>query len=1853
MNELNLCFNHLTEIPDVHEWSPGLTVLDVSNNKLTTLPLDVVAVSIRKLNLSHNKFRTVPRCVCSFTSLQYLNISYNPDILSLPVEMGRLSNLNKFLIEGLRNLKDPPRSVQNDARECIRYLNSKLRSARKFYRMKLMLVGKQNRGKTTLVARLQGLDVGINQSTVGVDVSEWHYAGGLGKKKYQFSIWDFGGQEEYYATHQCFLSERSMYLLLWNVKHGEKGIAELKPWLDNIALRAPRSCVLIVGTHLDEVEEEERPMIDELLGKVAELASDYQNKLVIPEMLAVGLMNRLENIGTLREAIYNQASEYKGKGSIPVMGQEIPASYFKLNKELEKVQEEVHKGNKDPVMHVEQFKNLVQELKLPDICSDDELRTATLFLNEVGTILHYDDRSNRINELYFIDPQWLCKMMSEIVTVRERNPFVKNGILHSRDVPFLFRDPRFPWQYFERYLTLLDRFEIALPLDNRRILIPSMLPDERPVDADIPDDKLAPLYFRFIIFSSPTPPGFWSRLISRVMHTVPHVCQALDALADQPDDDPSDGRGEPEPESINSSITDEMSAQQVSISSPIQSPPNEVPFLLPNIKRFIVVEEYEEPLDLSQFKLRYWKEGVVYQGPDVSFAIESLKQSKVYIKTKKRDGIIIMSSPTGKGTKVFCQLVDIILSLIHEWYPGLEESISTKGVEQRVPCYECRKLGRANPFEFKIDQYMSLITSNRPQIECGYERDPNKNHKVALTDIMPDLLLQDLDAEFLLKADEIKYQEDQDSLLGEGGFGKVYRGKCRGKSVAIKKYLTRIEDAFNELRSEAKVLQKSHHPCLVCLVGVSVYPLMALVLEEAPMGSLERHLLKKSTPVPRLVMFRIAAQVAAALRFLHQHGIIFRDLKAANVLVWSLDEASLCHSKVTDFGIATHLSPVGVLGIQGTKGFIAPEVFFIGKKKGIYNHKADIFSFGMLLYQMIARRHPFHNVQPVKIDTKVVQGDRPSIVDTPMAETGYFYLTRLMERCWVDKPDERPETSDLIVQVSNVIFQSVMGIHPVRSRFSLRRGCAITPHDYAKANVTSQTNSELWICCDGSEGAELNIYNTNRMVKLSKNFIKENQVQCMCVCGDHVWVCSRVGIEYGVIDIFSMISRELVHNIRMRENAVSCITCSDTVVYLGTLEGYCFAFDMDIKAIQSNFCPKYRYISEHAIDGIIVTKKHVWVSHTRFMSFLNLDTLQLKHSYERSQRMDAFIGHLAMSTHEDKCIVWSSHLGGCTLSAWDAETETHLYDIDVREVLLKDVGIGDCSEHDAIMTCMTPAMDTVWVGMATGHILLFHKQELMIHVRPYVEFIRVLIPVPCEGPCQKEKCMVVSGAEGFQSPLPGYSAELLDKDEEPSFDKSGVMILWEAYSGETLRQMRTLQESPNYLNNHKTVARIVKNLHFKDDTHILEDLTKSEQETESEEAPLIEESLTPFCPDRSALTSITGPMESHSYEIDSQGLQEVMHGRHGQSQLTIQPPQLSTSTSYELQEKDTEIQRLTQQLQTINKELRDTKQQQIDVTRALQEDLHAKERQLQQLHRELEEKQQTQVALCQERDDIERNLHRQVLDLQQANVTLQQQIQQLQEQSHWVVRREEIEMTEEVLGKGSWGEVKVAKFRGLRVAAKCIHEVILSPYNMSIFTREMEIAARVRHPNLLQFIGATRVGTPIILSELMPTSLRQELEKSSLTSLQIIKIARDISAALNYLHLWQPHSILHRDVSSPNVLLEPSGRGTWKAKLSDYGSANLVQSISAGSVAPGNPFYAAPEAQYPDHHSPAMDVFSFGALLMEMILHQPPASKTADKMIQSETIQWPSMKSLVQRCISRESRNRPSISQVLIELEQM
>ena len=267
-----------------------------------------------------------------------------------------------------------------------------------------------------------------------------------------------------------------------------------------------------------------------------------------------------------------------------------------------------------------------------------------------------------------------------------------------------------------------------------------------------------------------------------------------------------------------------------------------------------------------------------------------------------------------------------------------------------------------------------------------------------------------------------------------------------------------------------------------------------------------------------------------------------------------------------------------------------------------------------------------------------------------------------------------------------------------------------------------------------------------------------------------------------------------------------------------------------------------------------------------------------------------------------------------------------------------------------------------------------------------------------------------------------------------------------------------------------------------------------------------------------------------------------------------------------------------------------------------------------------------------------------------------QQIEQLHSQlqynqPHWVVSKEEVIMTQEVLGGGAYGEVKVAIFRGLRVAAKSLHGIIISDYNQDVFYREMDIASRVRHPNLVQFIGATRVGTPIILTEIMRTSLYNELQKKALTRSQILGISCDVASALNYLHLWKPDPIIHRDISSPNVLLEPSVGDSFKAKVTDYGAANLQQ--RAMTFMPGNPAYASPESQSrdPKTQTPAMDVYSYSVLLMEMTLHRLPAMTVSEREQQASRILWPPISSLVQRCLKPNHHDRPTMIEILKELK--
>ena len=272
------------------------------------------------------------------------------------------------------------------------------------------------------------------------------------------------------------------------------------------------------------------------------------------------------------------------------------------------------------------------------------------------------------------------------------------------------------------------------------------------------------------------------------------------------------------------------------------------------------------------------------------------------------------------------------------------------------------------------------------------------------------------------------------------------------------------------------------------------------------------------------------------------------------------------------------------------------------------------------------------------------------------------------------------------------------------------------------------------------------------------------------------------------------------------------------------------------------------------------------------------------------------------------------------------------------------------------------------------------------------------------------------------------------------------------------------------------------------------------------------------------------------------------------------------------------------QARSICNELEERLQNEMLSTESLQQELSAKENSIREQQRDLEDE-RSQKTVLEERlrnlqleMDEQRNSHETTeRELESALTAAQDALVEYQRRQprDWIIQREEVVVSENVLGKGAWGNVCEGTFRSCQVAVKEIHELILSDHNRRMFEREMRIASCCRHPNLLQLIGATNDDdNPLFVTELLDTSLRHVLSQRALNQDEIVSLALDVAKGLNYLHLSKPLPIIHRDISSANVLLWRRDE-CWRAKLSDYGSANFMLQVM--TINPGAIIYSAPE----------------------------------------------------------------------------
>ncbi|XP_048226899.1 serine/threonine-protein kinase STY46 isoform X2 [Ricinus communis] len=268
-----------------------------------------------------------------------------------------------------------------------------------------------------------------------------------------------------------------------------------------------------------------------------------------------------------------------------------------------------------------------------------------------------------------------------------------------------------------------------------------------------------------------------------------------------------------------------------------------------------------------------------------------------------------------------------------------------------------------------------------------------------------------------IPADRMDVWEIDPSLLkyeikiASGSHGDLYKGTFYTQDVAIK--VLRTEHLNDKLRKEfaqeVYIMRKVRHKNVVQFIGACTRPpSLCIVTEFMCGGSMFDFLHKQKQSLDLQSLLRVAIDVSKGMNYLHQNNIIHRDLKAANLL---MDENKVV--KVADFGVARVEDQSGVMTAEtGTYRWMAPEVI----EHKPYGRKVDVFSFSIVLWELLTGKLPYEHLSPLQAAISVVQqGLRPSI-----PKRTHPKLVELLERCWQQDPSLRPEFYEILELLQNL-----------------------------------------------------------------------------------------------------------------------------------------------------------------------------------------------------------------------------------------------------------------------------------------------------------------------------------------------------------------------------------------------------------------------------------------------------------------------------------------------------------------------------------------------------------------------------------------------------------------------------------------------------------------------------------------------------------------------------------------------------------------------------------------------------------------------------------------------------------------
>ncbi|XP_065864937.1 uncharacterized protein [Euphorbia lathyris] len=349
--------------------------------------------------------------------------------------------------------------------------------------------------------------------------------------------------------------------------------------------------------------------------------------------------------------------------------------------------------------------------------------------------------------------------------------------------------------------------------------------------------------------------------------------------------------------------------------------------------------------------------------------------------------------------------------------PGLQSSQVNFGDDNnRKNLADATVISDFNHSQIKDSESMQfgVMMENLRPPESHAEGGKQENRKVGLPLMDPSLLDVDICDLQIIKNDDLEELRE----LGSGTFGTVYHGKWRGSDVAIKR-LKKIcftgrsseqERLTVEFWREAEILSKLHHPNVLAFYGVvqdGPGGTLATVAEYMVDGSLRHVLLKKDRYLDRRKRLLIAMDAAFGMEYLHSKNIVHFDLKCDNLLVNLKDpQRPIC--KVGDFGLSKIKRNTLVSGgVRGTLPWMAPELLNGGSNK--VSDKVDVFSFGIVLWEILTGEEPYANMHYGAIIGGIVNNSlRPTIPKFCDPE-----WKRLMEQCWSPNPAARPSFTEI------------------------------------------------------------------------------------------------------------------------------------------------------------------------------------------------------------------------------------------------------------------------------------------------------------------------------------------------------------------------------------------------------------------------------------------------------------------------------------------------------------------------------------------------------------------------------------------------------------------------------------------------------------------------------------------------------------------------------------------------------------------------------------------------------------------------------------------------------------------------